>query len=286
MLNTRSPGALPANPKMPGNYQKLLDLQRTRFDVLSALQSRVLYFQVCLTAAVCSAVLIEHSLYVYAITVAALLGASIWAYWAWRLRSGRLHAERARRATLLMAGMDESIASEELQDICERLAEATHKTPQATPPDYFDLRLPAGPPRVARLIEESAFWSYNLLRFSARQTWALFTVSLFIAILLLLVSMPILRTDQLMGLAKVVCSILALLVSNDLLGMALSYSEASKAAERVRLRAKYLRTTGCPQTDLILLFADYGSVVEFAPLFAPGVYNRHKTRLESEWKSN
>ncbi len=263
------------------NYQKLLGLHRAAFQKCQAYQGRALLIQLGVTILACIAILITDEAYLYGITLIAFVCTLGWNILLWQCRKRRAFAERSRRALLLIDGLGTAISRKEYTDLLCNLSLASAK--EHEDPNYFATTQARGYGRLASMLQESAFWTQHLLSECAKRFWIIFFISLVISIVLLLAAVPFLPNEGLSSFAKVVCVLLTLIISNDILGRALDYSDAAHAISDVDQRLEAYLKSNTDQNDLHFILGDYNSAVEAAPVVCGGVYEKNKGRLTELW---
>jgi hypothetical protein len=195
----------------------------------------------------------------------------------------RALAERSRRALLLIDGLGTEMSAKEYADLlCSFPKEAAKKHED---PNYFSSTDPPGPRRLAVMLQESVFWSKHLLSACAKRFWIFFGVSLAISITLLLSTAPFLPNQKLTSVAKIVCLLLSLVISSDILGRAVDYFEASRAVSEIDGRLEKFLSSNSDPNDLLFIFCDYNAAVETAPVICSGVYEQYKSRLIKLWNT-
>jgi len=266
--------------------RQLIGLQRAEFAMASRLDSLAVSIPILIMALSGAAVFLLEPLWTYAAAVAVLILTVLWAFLDWRFRRSRLQAERARRATLLMEGLGEDISSSELMNLSACFTVGAAKGKKLEDATYFSTGAAAGDKRLADNLEQSAFFSYYILRDCGTIAWLFFGLIFLIALLLFFVSIPSIQASQVQGAVRVLCAVLTLLTSAQVLGRALSYSIASRELGNLLPRLDAVRASGFPRPDLLLLLCDYNSVVEAAPMFLPWIYSLKRENLDRIWNDS
>jgi hypothetical protein len=265
------------------HLHRLVGLQRAQAGKAAKLQSWILFVQIALALLAAATVYIANDTGAYLAAVATFGLAAVWAFLGWRYRDGRGQSERARRATLLMNSLGAELAPSDRRDLEACFNVTAEQGRACEDPDYYAAGAIVGNERLAEMLEETAFWSSRLMRYSARQTWWLFAVFMLLFLVLLLSSLPFVGVQHLLGAVRVGCAMLVLLVSTDIIGAALSYTSAANVLDRMGPRLDRVRTAGFPLHDLLFILCDYNSAVEGAPMFGPGIYAKHKDELNRLW---
>jgi hypothetical protein len=264
--------------------QKLIGLQRAEFNKATLLQERILKVQFAILVISCAAVFVTNAMITYFSGVVALMLAALWCWLTWQYWDSRRQAERARRATLLMGGLGEKLSNAELREL-ESAFTVTHaEGKQCEDPNFYAARSPPGDSRLAEMLEESAFWSADLMHRSARKSWCAFASYMSIALVLLLASVPFSGPENFQNSIRVFCAILTLLVSSEIIGAAFAYGRAARSLKIMLPRLESIRAAGFPRADLLGILCDYNSTVEGAPMFPPGIYGANQERLNALWK--
>lgn len=264
-------------------HREIVGLQRAEFAKASCWQTAILFIQGGIAAVAVGSAFSPPNI-TYALTLTALVLAAAWQFAHYKLKASRAQAERARRSTLLMDGLGEQISEAELRDIRRSFTVSLEQGRIHEDGAYYDAKAGAGESRLAEMLEESAFWSHDLLEKSATVMIGFFLASLAAAVFLLLAIVFIFDGAVLQKSARAVCAAITLFVSAEVFGAAVAFASAARCVERVNLRLTALRGSGARRADLLQIMGDYNSAVEGAPLFVPGVYRRNRERLNQLWK--
>lgn len=268
---------------MDNDLQRLIGLRHAEAKKASRLQSRILQVQIALAALASATVYITNDVAAYVAAVATVSLAGLWAFFSWRYHDCRGQAERARRATVLMTGLGATLPKSDRMDLEAAFSVTADQGRECENPTYYAATAAVGPERLTEALEESVFWSARLMRYSARRTWWLFGGSFALSLLLLVSSLPVFGTQEVLGGVRVGCAMLVLLVSTDVIGAAFAYMTAATVLDHMGPRLDRIRAAGFPLNDLLFVLCDYNSAVEGAPMFVPGAYERNKDELNGLW---
>ena len=136
--------------------------------------------------------------------------------------------KRVRRATLVTKGLGGSLSPAEYREMMTRFSATLEEGRAHRDPNYYAAGSPAGLPKLTEMVEESAFWSAFLLRRSAERTWKIFVGLLVALLVVLFMALPFMVDWRSLSSVRVICCILTLLVSADILGAAMAYSSAAR----------------------------------------------------------
>jgi hypothetical protein len=148
----------------------LVGYLRAQFNKSSKLRVALFFLQLAVAVPAAVSVVIpdnyHEALYVLAIFGALLLG--LWWFVKGAYNRSRSAAQAARRAALLTGGLAEPLSPTEISNLRERFTVNTQKAKEFEKGDYYASDLPAGPGRLAEMLEESAMYSEHLQRMSSR----------------------------------------------------------------------------------------------------------------------
>jgi hypothetical protein len=263
----------------------LVGYLRAEFDKAAKIRTWLLIVQ--LLAALPAAISVwvpDHDkevLYVLAILGVLLL----FAWWLlnhWYVKA-RNAAQSARRAALLLGGLNEPLSATEIQSLRERFTVTADEARAQEKADYYATQRQPGPARLAEMLEESAFYSQRLQRTSANVM--LFVLLLFVVVFVLiaLAATPWLERDTLFLVVRVFLAMMVFAMSADVLGAWRLHSDAAREIKEVRARLMKADGAGYPMPDVLMAFADYNAAVEAAPESVPYAYKWRQKALEEDW---
>lgn len=264
----------------------LVGLQRFEFQKASKLDRWVFYLQVAAGVLAVASLTLPRSLpratalpslLSLAVAVATLMVG-------WKNLAHRMLGEKARRATLLVDGKGLRLSDMELRRFAS-LAKTTHgELEKWNDPGYFVTAAAPGTERATEMLEESAFWSAYLFRASAEMTLKWMLITLGLAAAFLLVGLEVLPIAASSLWAKLFSAVATAIVSVELLTRWRDYGIAAQETDSILTRLEQLRRLSFPEDDFLLALVDYNSVVEGAPLMAPGVFDKNRERLNRMWE--
>lgn len=265
------------------SHRQFVGRQRAEFERAARLQKRALQLQVGISVFGALSVILTAPLASYLLAVASFVLALIWAYATWACKKTRGQAERARRATLLIEGLGSKISQSEMLHLWTGFSSTEAEGANLEDDGYYDAREAPGIPRVMEMLEETSFWSCHLMQASARSMWELFGASAIFSLIVALVAVQIVDSGTAQSIARLVCLLLTLGVSAEILGSALAYQASTSELGKFGSRIAAVRATGFDLADVLMLLFDYNAAVEGAPMFVPGAYDREKDKLNGLW---
>jgi hypothetical protein len=265
----------------------LIGIQRAAFERASQLQNRFWLAQIALAVMTCITVFLDsYPEAVYVMTVLAFVGTVGLFYLSSLQRACRANAERARRASLLVWGLGNSIPAREYAEIRTSFLGNVNRARELADEKYFATKLALGYCRLGQMLEENAFWTSNLARASSGKIWKRFAVVCVLAVITLFAALGLGNKQVGIVSAKVVCAVLTLWISSDFLGAARSLQELSVAASDVDTRIQALK--GQPDSvvaeHIFFIIGDYNSAVESSPMFVSSAFRKKMDKLNQLWK--
>ena len=212
------------------------------------------------------------------------LGAVTLAWLGLRQQAFRRYGERVRRATLLAKGLGHELSAHEFRSIETDFEGEMDRAAAKADPDYYSSALPAGEERLIENLYESAFWSADLYKHSAKSAWIRFAVMAIAVIFIILTTLPFLSGQLPIILSRIVLVVMTILASREVFGDAVAYSMAHREVGLVMDRLEALRVKTDKTADLMLILGDYNSAVEMAPMPQSGVYQRRREEISRGWQ--
>jgi hypothetical protein len=248
---------------------------------------RVWLFFVQLAAAVPAAVSVvipdQDAVLLYALAILAIVLLIAW----WVLNefyvSANSAAQAARRAALLLGGLNQPLSPSEIQNLRERFTVTSERSRGYEKADYYATKEPHGPARLAEMIEESAIYSEHLQRKSGQAMLGIMLIFALIFLIVALVSIPTIERDTGLAMARVMLSLMVFVLSADMLGAWRLHRAATEEIVDIRKRLMVADRAGYPMPDVLLAFSDYNSAVEGCPESVPFVYDWYQKELEQRW---
>jgi hypothetical protein len=207
---------------------------------------------------------------------------------AWWFLNGRYNrvrkaAQAARRAALLLGGLNASLSPGEVQALRECFTVSAAEAQKFEKEDYYATKLPPGPARLGEMLEESAFYSEHLQRISATVTRGLLA---FFAVIFLVIAFgvtPYVGHDTGLTIVRFFLAMLGFAMSGDVIGAYRAHRRATKDIRDIRQRLITADAAGYPLADVLLALTDYNTAVESAPESAPYAYTMRAQYLNERW---
>ena len=267
--------------------QKLTNLigySREAFDSAQSLQKWSSRLQWLLAVIAVFATFLPGQTFAIATAVFSFLGAALITWLSFAQQEFRRFGERVRRATLLAKGLGHQLSTHEYRSIEAAFDGNCGRAATKSDANYYASSLPPGEDRLIENLYESAFWSADLYRHSARPAWTRFCVLAITVLLVVVTTLSFLSGDLAVIASRIVLVVMTVLVSRDVFGDAIAYSSAHRELGLIMERLEALRTKTDKTADLMLVFGDYNSAVEAAPMPQSGVYQRRKVKISRAWQ--
>lgn len=223
----------------------------------------------------------EQTLYLLAIGGFVLL--MLVAFFNRNYQHHRNGAETARRATLIVEGVDHQFTAEEKNTLLGQMSVSSKTAEQKNDSNWFATKEPASRERLLEIIEESAFFTRYLQSSSALVMAAIFAITVIILIVAIFAIIPTSESETLVVVARLALAILVFLLSSGTLVSALGHFSAWNSAKTIQSRANLAKVRGAGLADTLLIMGDYNSAVEQAPMVVPLVYRWQSNSLNERW---
>lgn len=270
---------------MPLTAANLVGYMQAEFSKASRLRVWLFFLQLAAALPAAIAVLIpDHysdALYWLAFFGAALL--LIWWFVNGRYTRLRNAAQAARRAALLLGGLNAPLSPGEVQALHERFTVSATKAREHEKADYYATKLPHGPARLGEMLEESAFYSEHLQRISATVMLGVLVIFAIVFVGITFGITPYVSHDTGLAIVRVFLALLVFGMSADVVGAFRAHRDAAKDIRDIRQRLITADAAGYPIADVLLAFTDYNAAVESAPESVPYAYALRRQHLNERW---
>lgn len=196
--------------------------------------------------------------------------------------SARNAAHTARRAALLLDGLDKPFSAAAILSLQDRMTVSKSSAAKYVKSDYYASTLPPGPQRLAELIEESAFYSAPLQRASAKAMLAIIVLFAVLAAGIVLSEVPFVEHSTTLLLIRLILAAFVFAMSADVVGAYLAHKDAARRIEEVRARLMGF-SDATYESDVLIAMADYNAAVESAPESIPFAYRFMEKDLNDKW---
>lgn len=263
---------------------RILGLQRAEFQKSENLEicSRSLQFAIVVAAIV--ALLIENETVIYVFSSISVFLSLVCQVLSYMAANSHSIAERARRYVTLSNGLGTQISGKCFSDMLMAFTVKEEAGKLHEDEKYFDTTLPSGPIKLAKIIEESSFWSKHLYAICSRNYW-LFFIGILMLSVASLFALPIIEANNYgIIISKTVCLLLTWLVAGYLLNTALAFTKSHGAMDDIEGRLDGLIDRELALNDILVIYGDYNAVVEKTPIIPTRVYRRNKAKFNALWQ--
>lgn len=216
--------------------------------------------------------------------VLAVIGTILLVAWLVLDRYHRRHrsaGDEARRIILISHGLGGKISG--LDSLAEKFTAPIEDAQGRTIDEYFATCAEAGMQRLAEMTDESAFFTGDLQRRSGELMLVALGVCMILFVGVCLLAPQLMGHGTAIAFVRIVMALMVFFLSSDLLGAAFGHRDAGNEMRQIRLRIAAARARSYPPSEVLLIMTDYNATVEAAPMPIPGLYDRIKRRLNSDW---
>ena len=264
--------------------EHLVGYQFAEFDKAERARTKALFAQVAVAILGGGSLWLSGLTTLIVIAVISLLILLLIMWLEWRYGKHRIAGEAARRATLIVDGLGQTLSVSELLALNEKMqvdpSAAKAKQPGA---DYYASLAPTGWMRLIQMIEQSAFFSKALYRSSAMRVGTFVLILLVPVISGFLILVPQLDEAASSQAVRLLLLLFVFVLTSGGVRTFLDHLSAASATEAVFQRASGAIARGAGEADVLSILSDYNAAVEASPLMAPGAYKANRDRLNRLW---
>nr|WP_246238029.1 GrpB family protein [Pseudomonas akapageensis] len=267
------------------SVNRLLSHQRAESNRAEKLQILMMVTQLLIAVIAAISVFSNDNKYQFVYAIIGFVLMLLWFYLSQGQLSHRSAGDQARRAVLLMSGLEmEPSAGQQLR-ISDGFRVAISPEMIRREEDHFATREAPGNKRLAEMIEESSYWTRDLQNTSSKAMTVL--LFLFVATVFTASGAAVasLESDNLISLSRVMIAIMVFVISSDALGLLLSYRSSASTIDEIFKRVEAAAARGYRKSDVLLLMSDYNAAIERAPTTLPWVYRLSHTGLNRRWQA-
>ncbi len=209
----------------------------------------------------------------------------VWFFLSQAQQRRRSAGDQARRVVLLMSGLKILPSAGQSLRINDSFnGEITSDTLRREE-DHFATREKPGYKRLVEMIEESSYWTCYLQKASAKFMLAILFLLATIIFIVTGAAILSLNTNELISFSRSMIALMIFIISTDVLGLLISYRNASSSIGNIFNRVEGLSAKGFLKSDALLMMADYNSAIEKAPATLPFVYILCQKKLNKKWRA-
>jgi GrpB-like predicted nucleotidyltransferase (UPF0157 family) len=216
----------------------------------------------------------------------ALLGLVLLTKWLSLNQSQQTHraaGDQARRALLFMSGLNKYPSIEEQQRILKKFILPLPDSVLSLEENRFASRKFPGYPRLAELIEESAFWTGGFHHASAAWMGKFLSCCVLLCFIGSIAAIILAPQDDLISFNRALIAVLVFFMSSDMLGLYFSYKRSAASFDEIFHRVEIASLRGYLDEDVSLLVSDYNAVIENSPPPVPFLPKSKSEDLGQRW---
>lgn len=267
------------------SVNRLLSQQRAESNKAESLQIWMIVIQFGIAIVAAASVYLSHNSYLFLL---AFVGFSLmlwWLYLSQEQQKYRTAGDQARRAVLLISGLDMKPSAGQKLRISEGFHAVISSNTLRREESHFATREVPSYKRLAEMIEESSYWTRALQRISAK---VMVGILFFLAAVVFVAggaAIASLDSDGLISISRAMIAIMIFVISSDALGLLLSYKSSASTIDEVFTRVEGAAARSYSESDILLLMSDYNAAIERAPATLPGVYKFSQKKLNRRWQA-
>ena len=265
---------------MDKTTNKILGLYRAEFEIAKQKERLSWIAEASVAIVALLSIFIKLPIIAYSAAILTLVAAIVKWFYSFQSRKHKNVAERARRIILLSTGLGYELSAKEITDLISNFSANSKDGEKWEDEGYYDTATATSYEKFIFQLQESIFYSKHMFLFSAKQTWTWIIVFFFLSIIALFALPTMANQKWVLEIAQVISVVLMFLMSLDLLGRGIEFKEASTVADKIDSRLEGLKTSGVNEQDVIILWGEYNSMVQGAPLIPTSIYMRHRETLE------
>ena len=194
-------------------------------------------------------------------------------------------ALKCRLAILYSDGFGENIPADISREIKSWVGPAKlNKAPFKRP--YYDSKLAVGPNRLADVVSESAFWTYNLAG-NMRLAMSLYTGAYLVSALTIMYFLLQINlgTGVLIGVAKLVIALISLVFTSEAVLLIKQYNELYSEAKRVyAVTGKMVSASNLKVSEIMQIVEGYSILLISSPPIPGKLYKLRQNFLNKAYK--
>jgi sensor histidine kinase YesM len=181
--------------------------------------------------------------------------------------------------------LDQGLSVSEIQSLRKRFTVTDGQARDSEQSDYYATKLPPGPARLAEMLEESALYTEEMQRLSAKAMLLVLGFFVVVFVVLTMAVTPFVERDTFYLAMRIFLAMLVFAMSADVLGAYRLHQQAAEEVKDIRNRLMIADKTSYPLPDVLLIFTDYNTAVESAPESVPLVYRLYREDLKKRWET-
>lgn len=265
--------------------EKLLTHQKAESDKAENLQFFVMVTQllICILSAI--SIYIDSNKILYGVATINLLFVIIYFILNQYKVNFRTTGDQARRIALLMSGLGMNLSPEHRFYINSMFKVPVNPDELRTEESHFSTREQPSYKRLVEMIEESIYWTKELLKISGLLLKYFLFLLTGIGIILLGLAVLSFDNENLVKMARVTIAFIIFIVSADLLGLLLEYNNAEVNMNEIFRRIEVIANKNYKESDSLLLMSDYNAIIERSPIALPFAFKIVGDQLSKNWNN-
>ncbi len=264
---------------------RLLSYQRVESNKAENIQIGMMIVQLAISILAVISIFLSDGRCLFWLAIIGFILMVVWFFLSQTQQRCRSAGDQARRVILLISGLNILPSAGQSLRINDSFnAEITRNTLRREE-DHFATREKPGYKRLVEMIEESSYWTCHLQKTSANFMSAILFLLATIIFVVTGFAISSLNSNELISFSRAMIALMIFIVSTDVLGLMISYRNASSSIGEIFRRVEEISAKGYLTSDALLLMADYNSAIEKAPATLPYVYDFCQKKLNRKWRN-
>ncbi|MES0317217.1 GrpB family protein [Citrobacter freundii] len=264
---------------------RLLSYQRVESNKAEKIQIGMMVVQLAISSLAVKSVFLSDGRYLFWLAIIGFILMVVWFFLSQTQQRCRSAGDQARRVILLISGLKILPSAGQSLRINDSFNAKITKNTLRREEDHFATREKPGYKRLVEMIEESSYWTCHLQKTSANLMSAILFLLATIIFVVTGFAISSLNSNELILFSRAMIALMIFIVSTDVLGLMISYRNASSSIGEIFRRVEEISAKGYLKSDALLLMADYNSAIEKAPATLPYVYDFCQKKLNRKWRN-
>lgn len=264
---------------------KLLSHQKAESNKAENLQIYLMIIQFLIAAVAATSAYINENKTLFGLAILGFILIILWFYINQSQQKHRSAGDHARRAVLLISGLDLKPSPSQLLQITSLFKVEITSINSRREEEHFLSREEPSYKRLIEMIEESSYWTSYLQKVSSKVMIFIITILAAITFCIFGAAIVSFQSDSLITLSRAIIAIMLFVISSDVLGLLIGYKNSASAIDDIFKRVEVASIKGYSKSDALLLMSDYNAIIEKAPSTLPFVYKFIHVSLNRRWQT-
>lgn len=264
---------------------KLLSHQKAESNKAENLQFYLMIIQFLIATVAATSAYVNENKTLFGLAILGFILIILWFYLNQSQQKHRSAGDHARRAVLLISGLDMKPSPSQILHITGLFNVEITSINSRREEEHFISREEPSYKRLIEMIEESSYWTSYLQKVSSKVMIIILFILMAITFCIFGAAIASFKTDSLITLSRAIIAIMIFVISSDALGLLIGYKNSARAIDDIFKRIEVASIKGYLESDALLLMSDYNAIIEKAPSTLPFVYKFMHVNLNKRWQT-